>query len=160
MRLEIWHCIQRSAQALHCSVACVRVPSRKVIATFPNDCKKLHVEGLRRVNLIVGRNNSGKTSLLKAAYILLSGGDLSSLLGTALRRGETMFIREQNQLRPDLSHCFHGHLFNGSRGFRLEGNTTGTITVSFGSEAAKVLIDANPNLGIGVRSRRVCEGRC
>ena len=37
--------------------------------------KKLHVDGLRRVNLIVGRNNSGKTSLLKAAYILLSGGD-------------------------------------------------------------------------------------
>ena len=33
--------------------------------------RKLHVEGLRRVNLIVGRNNSGKTSLLEAAHILL-----------------------------------------------------------------------------------------
>ena len=110
--------------------------------------KKLHVDGLRRVNLIVGRNNSGKTSLLEAAHLLLSWGDLSSLLGTAIRRGETMVIREQNQLRPDLSHCFHGHLLNGSQRFRLEGNTTGSITVSFGSEAAKVLIDANPNLGM------------
>ena len=54
--------------------------------------KKLEVKGLRRVNLIVGRNNSGKTSLLEAAHLLLSSGDLSSLLGTALRRGETMFI--------------------------------------------------------------------
>ena len=105
--------------------------------------KRLHVQGLRRVNLIVGRNNSGKTSVLEAAHLLLSGGDLSSLLGTALRRGETMFIREQNLLRPDLSHCFHGHLLNGSQRFRLEGNTSGTITVSFGSEAAKVLIDSN-----------------
>ena len=109
--------------------------------------KRLHVQGLRRVNLIVGRNNSGKTSLLEAAHILLSGGDLSSLLRTAIRRGETMVIREQNQLRPDLSHCFHGHLLNGSRAFRIEGNTTGKITVSFGLEAAKDLIDANPNLG-------------
>lgn len=101
--------------------------------------KSLDVKGLRRVNLIVGRNNSGKTSLLEAAHILLSDGHLAALLGPAMRRGETLFIREQNQIRPDLSHCFYGHLLNGCNSFCIEGGTN-KVNVSSGSESAKNLI--------------------
>jgi hypothetical protein len=109
--------------------------------------KKLCVDGLRRVNLFVGRNNSGKTSLLEAAHILLSDGDIASLFGTAMRRGETLFVREQGQVRPDLSHCFHGHLLNGVQSFSFDGASMGSVTISFGSDFSKNWVDANPNSG-------------
>ena len=34
---------------------------------------ELDVDGLSRINLIAGRNNSGKTSLLEAIFLLSSG---------------------------------------------------------------------------------------
>ena len=34
--------------------------------------KYFHIDGLERVNLFVGNNNSGKTSLLEAIYLLLN----------------------------------------------------------------------------------------
>lgn len=40
----------------------------------------LQVNGLGRVNLIVGKNNAGKTSLLEALYLLSGQGDLIHLL--------------------------------------------------------------------------------
>jgi hypothetical protein len=44
--------------------------------------KRLQVEGLRRINLIVGRNNSGKSSVLEA--LLLLGGGTSPFLPSTL----------------------------------------------------------------------------
>ena len=51
------------------------------------------MEGLGRVNLLVGANNSGKTSILECIELLRSAGNphvLSSIVG---RRGER-FLRE------------------------------------------------------------------
>jgi hypothetical protein len=48
----------------------------------------LSVEGLNRVNLFVGENNSGKTSLLEAVQLLVCQNDITALLEIAQRRGK------------------------------------------------------------------------
>ena len=37
--------------------------------------KDLKIDGLHRINLIAGKNNSGKTSLLEAMFLLSGGGN-------------------------------------------------------------------------------------
>lgn len=47
----------------------------------------LQIEGLDRVNLFTGRNNSGKTTLLEALFLLAGGGNPSLLLSINSFRG-------------------------------------------------------------------------
>ena len=42
--------------------------------------KELKIDQLRRINLIAGGNNSGKTSLLEAIFLLASGQGLLKCL--------------------------------------------------------------------------------
>ena len=89
----------------------------------------LHIEGYRcfeqfdmvglgRINLLVGTNNSGKTSVLEALYLLASMGDPASLCRLLFSRGERTSSsplsldahqRNQQQLELDVSHLFTGH---------------------------------------------------
>ncbi|WP_420441938.1 AAA family ATPase [Candidatus Palauibacter sp.] len=46
------------------------------------------IRDLARVNLLVGRNNSGKTSILEAVHLLASQGDPNVLVQSTRRRGE------------------------------------------------------------------------
>jgi ABC-type Na+ transport system ATPase subunit NatA len=73
--------------------------------------KSYELGGLSRVNLLVGKNNSGKTSLLEAVHLLLSGGDPAVLYDAASRRGEAPPFPEDERGRffVDVSHFFHGH---------------------------------------------------
>jgi AAA15 family ATPase/GTPase len=48
----------------------------------------LELGGLTRVNLFVGRNNAGKTSILEAVELLASGAITPALLRSGRRRGE------------------------------------------------------------------------
>ena len=47
------------------------------------------MSGLGRVNLLVGKNNSGKTSVLEAIYLLMAQGEPLSLWHLLQNRGET-----------------------------------------------------------------------
>jgi energy-coupling factor transporter ATP-binding protein EcfA2 len=72
------------------------------------------VDGLSRVNLLVGRNNCGKTSILEAINILASGGDPAVMVDIAERRGEVLLSEGPERFAgprrsPVLSHFFHGH---------------------------------------------------
>ncbi len=68
------------------------------------------IDKLARVNLLVGRNNSGKTCVLDAAEVLQSGGDPRVIWQSAQRRGELIAADgEQGEESADLSHLFHGH---------------------------------------------------
>lgn len=49
--------------------------------------KSLEVERLGRVNLVAGRNNSGKTSLLEAVFLLAHGGKPEAAVNANLVRG-------------------------------------------------------------------------
>lgn len=79
--------------------------SRLRIAGF-RGFSELHLEGLSRVNLLVGTNNCGKTSVLEAISILATPGSVSQLWSALSRRGET---HEDSEGEVDLAHLFHGH---------------------------------------------------
>ena len=68
---------------------------------------------LSRVNLLVGPNNCGKTSILEAVHFLVSRGDPSVLTRSARRRGEMndAGTEPRRGMRPDVSHVFFGHRF-------------------------------------------------
>jgi len=80
---------------------------------------------LGRINLLVGTNNSGKTSILEVVSMLESAGDLTRLWNILWRRGErsirTLPPLEKNPAprvfsEADLGHIFHGHeIHSGTR---------------------------------------------
>ena len=59
---------------------------------------------LARVNLLVGKNNCGKTSILEAAELLVSGGRPTALYESAVRRAEV--VEHEMWSGPDISHVF------------------------------------------------------
>ena len=61
---------------------------------------------LTRVNLLVGKNNCGKTSILEAVELLVSGGNVSAFHKSAERRGE---VNEELGYGAEISHVFYGH---------------------------------------------------
>ena len=61
-----------------------------------------------RVNLVVGRNNSGKTSILEAVELLVSHGHISVFYGAARRRGESALYYRRGY-GPLISSVFFGH---------------------------------------------------
>jgi predicted ATPase len=75
--------------------------------------ESLRVDGLGQVNLLVGTNNSGKTSILEAVGLLASGGDWRHLINPLLRRGEVSWQevpRNRSLLRTQqIRHLFRGH---------------------------------------------------
>jgi len=90
--------------------------------------KELYVRDLSRVNLFVGRNNSGKTTILEAAEILLSTNIVSAVAGCATRRGEIYVQREQDRTGRyvDLSHLFYGHECEVGTEFQIKGVESNT----------------------------------
>jgi hypothetical protein len=80
---------------------------------------KFSMVGLGRINLLVGTNNSGKTSVLEAIHLLTAMGDPLALWQLLWRRGERLAPSPGTNLpdRPvrrstielDVSHLFYGH---------------------------------------------------
>ena len=75
--------------------------------------RALHLAGLGRVNLLVGANNSGKTSVLEGVAFLASGGDPEQLHESLSRRGEQALGDDDPSPDPagdavDVRHVFFG----------------------------------------------------
>lgn len=97
--------------------------------------RELRVEPLTRVNLIVGKNNAGKTSLLEAVE-LVATGTLEALVRSPLRRREYLFDgldewkernrwdeeEDRSQTDPllDLSQMFHGRSISPGTSFSIQ----------------------------------------
>ncbi len=94
--------------------------------------RSLKVEPLSRVNLFVGANNAGKTSVLEAIETLMSGID--GLVRGLLRREEVSF---ESQATPaettiEIAHVFHEHhLPEPGVGLSIEGESDFLGTHSF-----------------------------
>ena len=77
--------------------------------------EEYELRALANVNLLVGPNNCGKTSILEAVQFLVSGGNPSVLISNSRRRREfsngTSGVRSKGTFYP-LRHHFHGHRFN------------------------------------------------
>jgi hypothetical protein len=96
---------------------------------------------LARVNLLVGRNNSGKTSVLEALYLLGAGGDPAALWRIANRRGERF---DGGRPEIDVSHLFMGHELGVGSSFSITG-TNGSFprSVVFSIEDRAGRLDQN-----------------
>jgi predicted ATPase len=73
--------------------------------------RKLRVDGLAQVNLIVGANNAGKTVLLEAIEAVVSRDSSFALYRASLERNEYRRRRgaDEDLIEIDLRHWFHGH---------------------------------------------------
>ena len=102
------------------------------------------MSGLGRINLFVGTNNCGKTSVLEAINILVSQGRPEALWSALKNRGEDWFIDNSRILRRDreLDVC---HLFNGHE---LDLGSTFEISGTRNHQKAKVsaeIVERDPN---------------
>jgi AAA15 family ATPase/GTPase len=75
--------------------------------------KHLRIEKLSRVNLIVGKNNVGKTSLLEAVWLFAQQGSPKAIWQMLDARSETGMAASQNGSRSEgqllaISQLFHG----------------------------------------------------
>jgi predicted ATPase len=68
------------------------------------------LQQLGRLNLLVGMNNSGKTSILEAIQLLSAQLNLEALREVMIGRGEYILSDEPTRNRElDISHLFYGH---------------------------------------------------
>lgn len=85
--------------------------------------KDFRMENLRRVNLLVGANGSGKTSALEAFYLLASQADRRAFVQVLEMRGEAKYDRDENHARRhpevDASHLFHGRECRPTKRFEI-----------------------------------------
>ncbi|MBD1877553.1 AAA family ATPase [Coleofasciculus sp. FACHB-T130] len=100
--------------------------------------KDFYIDGLARVNLLVGMNNSGKTSLLEAVCLLVNQNSPSLLLDLLDKRGEfaeQLFIRESGEVihrlnRYQIRHIFHSHQFQPEQDIHFKSRQESPLSLS------------------------------
>ena len=82
------------------------------------------LQQLGNLNLLVGTNNSGKTSILEAIQLLTSQSNLETLREVMIGRGEYILNDERgDSLELDIRHLFYGHEIDvGSKFSIVSGN--------------------------------------
>ncbi|HYH65251.1 MAG TPA: AAA family ATPase [Urbifossiella sp.] len=92
---------------------------------------------LGRVNLIVGTNNSGKTSILEAVYHLTRVGGMTPVWSSLSSRGELLDTPGNGDTGYDIRHLFHGRSV--AIGTRYEINSTADAgTLGLAAEIAEL----------------------
>lgn len=86
---------------------------------------------LGRVNLLVGSNNGGKTSVLEAVELLASWGDLRPLFDAMTRRGEHRWPDPQTRsdVEMDICRLFYGHMMEPDSQFSISQSLLNLIPV-------------------------------
>ena len=113
------------------------------------------LSNLKRVNLLVGKNNCGKTSILEAMNFLVSKGNPIVLTGSAHRRGETGLLDVTDSsgsyardVLPDISHLFFGRRMDPGVNLQISSNEDiGRLVVELLSlpDVEDALSDRAPN---------------
>jgi len=90
--------------------------------------ESFRMTGIAQVNLVVGRNNSGKTALLEAIELLSSPGyQARPLLAPLRRRGESFPVEEGSMPRNTeygIGHLFYGHNLHMESSFAVDAVTS------------------------------------
>lgn len=126
--------------------------------------KRLRVEGLTRVNLIVGANNAGKTALLEAVEAVASVESPFILYRASLERGESRSGRgdggEQNAVRLDVRRWFFGHeLDEASFEIRATGGVDRTVSRSIKGVPPDATAPFVPSYGFALTLRQSGSSR-
>ena len=103
--------------------------------------ERYRLSGLARVNLLVGRNNSGKTSILEAVNLLDVADDPRILNRIAFDRGEVSSVWDDKGRGEDFTNVFH--LFHGH-----EPKLGESLAISSDGRGIRLLLD-DPNNGLG-----------
>jgi ABC-type branched-subunit amino acid transport system ATPase component len=89
------------------------------------------MQGLGRINLCVGTNNCGKTSILEAVHILAGRGHTLPLWQTLYQRGELSLVNADENLRGrtevDICHLFNGRTLGIDSTFKISALNDGMI---------------------------------
>ena len=116
------------------------------------------VADLARVNLLVGKNNCGKTSLIEAVHFLVARGHPSVLTQTAQRRGEELLnyeadvgSRQKAPGGPDISHFFYEHHFKPGVRFSLSSDNGYGVSVELVTAEQLSLFEDEVNQPFGLR---------
>lgn len=100
------------------------------------------MDKLGRINLLVGKNNSGKSSVLEALYLLGSGGSTRALSRILRGRGELADIGGEDEERLerelDVTHLFVGHRLDIARVISM--NAQGDSSPRFPSLSLRIAI--------------------
>ncbi|MDJ1180802.1 AAA family ATPase [Roseofilum sp. BLCC_M91] len=83
--------------------------------------QSLELPDLGRLNLLVGANNCGKTSILEAIQLLCSKNNLEPIRDSMIRRGEYFFEQPNQSLDFDIRHLFYSHLIDPNIEFKISG---------------------------------------
>jgi predicted ATPase len=89
---------------------------------------RFELKDLGRVNLLVGTNNSGKTTVLEAVNILMANGDFTAIWSTLLRRGEDLYgerdpVTASTGRQVDIRRLFRGHEIEIGKYFQLNADS-------------------------------------
>ncbi len=98
--------------------------------------KSYSVDSLARVNLVVGKNQSGKTSLLEAVDLHVSAGSPSKISESAERRNEIEAVEALTSVYrvPSIASLFYEHKCEPGAWFEIQGSrSTETIVVKLHS---------------------------
>ena len=98
--------------------------------------RRFEMKNLGRINLIVGENNSGKTTVLEAISILMAHGNPSNLWAALNRRREFTWFEIDESANAtakyyEVRELFHGYDIELGKSFRLSADTdTGQVQMA------------------------------
>jgi AAA15 family ATPase/GTPase len=120
--------------------------------------KSFELQQLGQLNLLVGTNNSGKTSILEALYLLTAQTSLEPLREIMMGRSEYV-VSESTRFERDLNirHLFYGHEIElGSRisivGSQLSGEDKITLSVEYDDAEQPDLSEELRNFALKIES--------
>jgi len=97
--------------------------------------QSFELNNLGRLNLLVGTNNSGKTSVLEAIQLLCSRNNLEPLRDVMKSRGEYFLDERKRERELDIRHLFYGHDIEPGSKFSVlgtRGNSEETLVATVG----------------------------
>ncbi len=154
----MWWGVYSYVHRVHPLRGAVRLDGRtmKIQTVTINDFRgfsQFKIGGIGRLTLLVGTNNSGKTTVLEALVVLLAGGDVSAVWSILSRRGED-FVgdRDPNASLPstrqvDIRCLFRGHEIEAGKSFSLNAVTDSAplkLTAEVGVPSQPTLFDTEP----------------
>ncbi|MEM9776554.1 MAG: AAA family ATPase [Chloroflexota bacterium] len=103
--------------------------------------KDFSIANLAQANLIVGKNNVGKSSLLEAAHLLTGPSNPDILISLLEKRGEIDYLTDKGgdtgnwsfSLRRgyDIAHLFHGHHLSNNAHISIHSNEGQKVTLDY-----------------------------